>query len=604
MSRCQSSLRSRISLSNCRSTSVPAGNPLIGVEHQSVELFTVERNREVTRIFILLPSGKRLQIWTTLLEPLEWLHATVEDLSGYRAEELVLVLGSARLSSFSSTLGDLGVRPFDKLHLVMRMIGGMPARPLTNNEWEQKLQESQRKNMELQKQLLDVIKANQEDRKQFHAMMDDERKKRRELAEKLDSLQDRMRKSSSRFDREPTNYFKVSNVELDRLRDVAKGRTSRVHMEKWATGLGTRGIRALGRYLQKKNRFDIPSLLLMDPQKLAAINEDQRQAVVVDYLFTKDFRLPTSESLIPHVSEPRSAPVPSSDPFQPPMQQPSPPISQPTTLENQIQKAVQEQMKRYMSTTSTVQGHPLGARQQLMGISPYGLPGVLDASTLSHPQSSQKAMQIVEDFVTGKSKTPFTLQTLRRAVIPGSTSFDIKSRRCTIETFSGLKSALYRLQYDNNKETPKDVDKMIRQIDHAIILISDLQDGKSLAGCVEQWMNGVIYEQSYCGVSFMGDCRIAKNVQTSSSSRRGGSTTTTFPYSCHLCNVKGHLKSNCPYKNGRQIPVDKVCQNFNRGACTTTAAKCDLAHICSHCRVPGATHPVTKCENPNNPSHH
>ena len=404
----------------------------------------------------------------------------------------------------------------------------------------------------------------------------------------------------------PTNTrqrFAVSNAELDQRKDEAERVRSTSNVERYVDGLGTVGLIVYGSYLRDEcGRYDVPLVMVLTKSRLDALPQIQWRPTVVQFLVNSDAPFGDTSALVPIHDKmfPNRGSV--DDVFRAPSREDSMDEgiagrwSRPDDDDNKgvsrkdIRRYIQEEIKRSQPATNMLDG-----RRQMMAPHLYG-PTYIDDSTLrGHEASRTRALQIVEQFLQGKpNATPFSIQTLRRAVTPGAVAFNVKSSSHASSAFIGCLELISKLRSEN--KTIPDEQRIRRQIRYANELITKIPEGTNIAPVVEAWAQDLAGEGSYSGAGFVFECKAlsraaaTKNLQTPSSRNGKGKT-----MRCFNCKKTGHTKQNCPWGNGRPLPDDMICQRYNSGTCPHTATACDFMHVCNKCRLSGAWHPQTRC---------
>ena len=390
--------------------------------------------------------------------------------------------------------------------------------------------------------------------------------------------------------------YAVVKADLDSRREKAQQSRTRINVQKYVEGLGVRGVLALGHhYRDTEGRFDVPQDIRGTYSQLQAKDETAWKPAVVMYLLDERIPLPSVADLQPTYNKLFGNSSDANDnlfraPGGPLNYQPNQGVQAeaPLTLP-QVRALLQRELRSALGATNGLSG-----RAQMMNPGAYH--GPLDTSPLygQTPGNQRRALQAVEDHLLGKSKTPFTIQSLRRGVIPGATAFDVKSSSHVSSALMGLLSTVARLQAEG--KTVLEAERIQREITYANTLITQIPEGTNISACIEAWALDLSGKGCFCGGGYIYECKnianVAKNSKTPSWQRKGGNYQGAR---CNVCKQQGHRKNNCPWTNGRPIPDSMICHDWNMGICRRRNDECDRMHICSLCKQASQWHPKTAC---------
>ena len=396
----------------------------------------------------------------------------------------------------------------------------------------------------------------------------------------------------------PSQYSTVPSGEQDKLAAEARAQRTTRTVNAWLDTFTPTGAWALGKFFDEQRRHDAPYTIMKPYSEMVTMNMTTLRPVLAKYYErNRDVPIP-SERELARFSPPHSNPADAN--LLPPANstQPVKPVSAMDTAEltNFIKNTIQTSLPAN-GDASTLQH-----RARMMNTNFGNMPTALDPSSLYMPTvTPEKATKQIQDFMTGKTKTPFSLSTVRRATQPGAGPFDPKSRTHFITALNGLQSLIHTTIGEG--KMIKDHESRLKEISLAIEHIGPIPDGDAIRSCANAWSQDFRLNGVFCGVSFTVEAKTA-----AATARKTTTTTTTRNNTtrngknrgpvvrCYTCRLTGHTADACPYAYLPQIPVEKICAAWNSGNCTSPT--CNLLHICSFCRHVGIRHRLSSCKNP------
>ena len=594
-------------------------------------------------IFIKLINDKTMSVVLDLDQPLLWLRLHIYDRQAYDPETMILKLSTdascRKLVHNDMSLVDLGVQFGDWITVSFPIDGGVKL-PMTPEEAQEKMKVMQRQ--------LDTLQAksdlDREKRKDLESKLEEERARRKDaeskrrkaesilnedrrssasrdrgggnaeikamlekwrsetaaqaaadriklqdqldtLNTKYDALQNELTNLGKRSRTGPVQQYAKPNRTVDDLRDTASRQRTQSTITAYVEALGKTGVRAVGKYLNDElGRYDVPVVMLMSHDKLDSLQPDQWKPIVIKFLQARDVALPATRRLQQTYKDlyPGSTNVPNDRDNTRDMDTTG---LRRTPREKELASSILAEVSKMTGATTAYDG-----RRQMMNLHSYQHPNQISNTAT---MSEARALTICEDFLTGKKKTPPSLQVIRRACAPGGGPFNVKSTSHFSTALMGLNQLISRLQAKG--VTIPNADSITRQLFHANTLITTIPEGRNLSKCIEAWSTDLMGTGSFAGPGFVYETRseAAKNDPKPSYNYKGARTKTGVR--CDSCKQQGHTRRNCPYRNGRPVPQTMICTKFNDGVCDD-GRNCSLMHVCMKCRVASAWHPSIRCE--------
>ena len=400
--------------------------------------------------------------------------------------------------------------------------------------------------------------------------------------------------------------FTYPDKEIDRVRELCIRDRSAAHISTYLNALGDRGLWALGYYFERiLNRLDTPSLLTRSERDFISIPLAKRLDLLgVHLLAHTEIAIPTAGEVRTYYTQ-RSAspggipsgyypsapnmniPNPNGSPlFQPPQMNgishpPNKPISQlsVTDLQSLISSTVQQQLHNGRPPTHSQLHH----RATTMGTNFYGSSSLQDPTNLYTPVSRQKALEMVDNFLKGKSTADFSLTELRKAMCPGTSLFDPKNRGDVAELMFAINNRVTELH--KNKEIDDSRHRILTgQLKSANVSLMNVNNREAMKSILDAWHQGIRDELSLCSNRFLVMALNSSNTSTRTNTTRASGNGYGSNRRCWTCHETTHSQRNCPYRQGKPFPPDRICASFNNGTCRKT--NCHLLHFCSKCLSP------------------
>ena len=402
------------------------------------------------------------------------------------------------------------------------------------------------------------------------------------------------------------------DTDLDTLKATADQTTTLANISAWVEAIAAAGQYALGFYFPTiLGRIDYPVFLSFDWAKFQRINPTMRRDQIAGYIHTHKLGLPTAQQLREyyHKRQPQIPPPPPqfpppprppgnlfSRPFSPystlPPTAPVPAMSQQAYLLNEI-KSLKAQLAKTQSQMTTLAGganSQLHGRSLMMGATAPN-PLLMDPTNIYNPISTVNAKEQLDSFLIGKTQLNISLSTLRRIVAPGCSTFNPKDGGHIDEIVKGLIWRVTEL-YKEGKIDDARYETLKGELQQCSSNFAKIKNDEMRRRCCEAWQRGLVNQRSFVGIEFMSMAVASVHFGSRGNGPRPQYGDTKGGR-CNLCRQSGHWRRECPYKSGRLLPKDLICEAYQSKACNNQ--KCNKAHVCMRCRSVYITHPVQDC---------
>ena len=449
---------------------------------------------------------------------------------------------------------------------------------------------------------------------------EDLKKRMESQAQMLKSLQEQVANAQSAPVSPPARPeppFTISDQQIDGIMTRANQEKTLESIAEWMVAVGDPGQYALGHYFPTiMGRVDYPMFLSFEFSKFKSIDSAMRADHISRYIHTHNLRLVPAKTLREsfHQRQPVHQPPPPppsrphhgmrpmggnmrfSQPFSPYNPNPPPP-STTNPLQSQLQQTLQMQQRQMDQIQRQLQSMGGGTNSELRGRSfmmnsRAPNPGFMDPSAIYNPMNQINAKDQLDDFLRGKSSPTFSLSALRRVVAPGCGTFNPKDPVHIDEIIKGI---IWRLNdlFREKKIDATRYDTVKGELQQCSSSFAKIKSDELRKSCAEAWQRGIVNQRSFVGIEFMSLAVTSIHNQfgrgNGTRPRTGGETTAR----CHLCKQVGHWKKSCPYRNGKLVPIDFICEPFQTRNCSNK--RCNKAHICSRCRSVHAQHSLQDC---------
>ena len=188
-----------------------------------------------------------------------------------------------------------------------------------------------------------------------------------------------------------------------------------------------------------------------------------------------------------------------------------------------------------------------------MGTNFYGSSSLQDSTNLYTPVSRQKALEMVDNFLKGKSTAAFSLTELRKAMCPGTSLFDPKNRGDVAELMFAINNRVTELH--KNKEIDDSRHRILTgQLKSANVSLMNVNNREAMKSILDAWHQGIRDELSLCSNRFLVMALNSSNTSTRTSTTRTLGNEYGSNRRCWTFHETTHSQRNCPYRQGKPFP--------------------------------------------------